>query len=102
MEKAIKIPEDSLNIEINSWFPGLFKKKPSQMVCFPYAQHFISDSPGFSSKLKNKKELVAAVNSVDFQKINVFSTKSTYIMILISSIVSFIITLTLLVLLILK
>lgn len=47
VEKALKIPLDSLNMKINSWFPGLFKDTPSQLVCFPYAQHFISDSPRF-------------------------------------------------------
>lgn len=102
VDKALKIPADSLSMEINSWFPGLFKDKPSQLVCFPYAQHFISDSPGYSSKLKNKNELASAVEAVDFNKIKVFSTKSFKIMFLVGAIGSFCITLLLLILLILK
>lgn len=102
VEKALKIPIDSLDMEINSWFPGLFNDKPSQLVCFPYAQHFISDSPGYSSRLKNKKELSSAVDNVDFDKIKVFSTKSFKIMFLVGPIISFCITLLLIILLILK
>ncbi len=49
VEKALRIPADSLNMVSNTWYPGLFKKEPSQIVCFPYAQHFVSDSPGHSS-----------------------------------------------------
>lgn len=102
VEKALKMPDKSTNIKINSWFPGLFKEKPEIMVCFPYAQHFISDSPGYASNIKNKKELINAVNLLDFSKIKVFSTKAFKIMFLAGGILSFIITLTLLIMLILK
>jgi hypothetical protein len=102
VEQALKIPAESFNLEINSWFPGLFKEKPAQLVCFPYAQHFISDSPGHSSQLKNKGDLITAIDSVEFNKIKVFSTQSFKIMFLVGSIVSFFITLTLLILLVLK
>lgn len=97
VEKALKIPFDSLNMKINSWFPGLFEDNPSQIACFPYAQHFISDSPGYSSNLKNKDELISAVNKVDFSKIKVFSTESFKTMFLAGSIISFCITLLLLI-----
>lgn len=95
VEKALEIPIDDLNIEINSWYPGLFKNKPTQVVCFPYAQHFVSDSPGHSSNLKNKEELIKAADSIDFKNTTVFSTKSFKTMFIISSILSFCITLTL-------
>jgi len=102
VEKALKIPTASLHIETNTWYPGLFANEPSQVVCFPYAQHFISDSPGHSSVIRNKSELTAAVETIDFSKIKVFSTKSFKIMFLASAISSFTITLTLVTLLILK
>lgn len=102
VEKALDIPISSLNMQVNSWFPGLFKDTPSKLICFPYAQHFISDSPGYSSNLKDKDELVLAVEKVDFEKINVFFTKSFKTMFLVGPIISFLITLSLLIMLFLK
>jgi len=94
VEKALKIPGNSLKLESNTWYPRLFKKEPSQIVCFPYAQHFISDSPGFSSNIKNKEELVAATKELDFTNMKVFSTKSFKVMFVIGSILSSLITIT--------
>lgn len=75
-EKALQIPVDSLTIHANDWFPGLFKEEPSQVICFPYAQHFLSDSPGHSSNIKSESDLNKVVENVEFENINVFSTKS--------------------------
>lgn len=102
VEKALKIPASSLHIEQNSWYHGLFEESPSQIVCFPYAQHYISDSPGHSSNIKNRDELLTAVDTIDFKKIKVFSTKSFKIMFLVSAAISFVITATLVLLLIFK
>ena len=102
VEKALKIPADSLHLEANTWYPGLFNSKPSQIVCFPYSQHFLSDSPGYSSNLKNKEELLAANDSINFDNIKVFSAKSFKLMFLLGSIVSLATTITLIILLIIK
>lgn len=99
VEKALNIPISELNLEVNTWYPGLFSQEPSQIACFPYAQHFISDSPGYSSLIKNERELRSAVERVDFNKTKVFSTKSFKVMILVSTAVSFTITATLILLL---
>lgn len=102
IKKALKIPTNSINIENNDWFNGLFDKIPSQVVCFPYAQHFLSDSPGSSTKIQNKEELISSVNSIKLNELKVFSTKSFKRMFLINMIISFLITVTLIILLILK
>lgn len=102
VETALEIPADKFTIENNTWFPGLFKSVPSKVLSFPYAQHFISDSPGAASKIKNEEELVASINNVDFKNIKVFSTKSFKTMFIVGSAVSFLTTLTILVLLIIK
>jgi hypothetical protein len=98
VEKALYIPAEALDIETNTWFPGLFADKPSQVACFPYAQHFVSDSPGTSSNLKNRDELIAADKALDFDTIEAFSTKSFRTSIIISSVFSFVLTITLLLL----
>lgn len=102
MDQALNIPLDSLNLTQNTWFKGLIGEKPSKLVCFPYAQHFISDSPGYSSKLMSKEELVNAVETIDFSKIKVFSVDSIKQMFLVGMVVSTLITVILVILLILK
>ncbi|MEI6054009.1 MAG: hypothetical protein WCQ49_01435 [Candidatus Saccharibacteria bacterium] len=94
VEKALQIPVNNLKLDSNTWYPGLFKKEPSQVVCFPYAQHFISDSPGFSSNIKDEAELIDATNKLDFTNMKVFSTKSFKVMFIIGSILSSLVTLT--------
>jgi hypothetical protein len=75
-QKALRLTKASIKIDANNWFPGLFKSEPSEMVCFPYAQHFLSDSPGHYSVIMDEKHLVDKIDSIDFMKIAVFSTKA--------------------------
>jgi hypothetical protein len=98
VEKALEINPDNVNITHNSWYPEIVTGKPRKIVCFPYSQHFISDSPGYSSNLKNEQELMKAIKNIDFDNIKVFSTKSLKTMFMLSSAVSALITLTLLIL----
>jgi hypothetical protein len=74
-KSALKIEKGDLSISCNDWFPGLFDDEPSQVLCFPYAQHFLSDSPGYSSNIKNEKEMIEKHKKVDFDKIPIFSTE---------------------------
>lgn len=102
VEQALNIPLDALKLETNSWYQDLIKETPSELVCFPFAQHFLSDSPGYSSKLKTKADLEKEISSVDFSKISVFSTKPFKLMLIFSGVFSFLLTITLIILLILK
>ena len=101
-EKALRIPKESLELEQNNWFPGLFGEEPEEVVCFPYAQHFLSDSPGHSSRLSDEEELNQIVNRVDFSKINVFSTASFKTSFLVGGALSFMINMMLVIALITK
>jgi hypothetical protein len=100
VEKAFRVPLTSLRREANTWYPGLFAQEPAQIACFPYAQHYISDSPGHSNGVKDKAGLAASVAAIDFNKIRVFSTKSFKLAILVGTAAS-LITMTVLVLLLL-
>ncbi|TLG75444.1 hypothetical protein [Culicoidibacter larvae] len=102
VEKALKLPLDSLQLELNSWYPGLFADKPSQLACFPYAQHFLSDSPGHASIIRNKEELIRESDAVDFDTMQVYSTKSMRTMFMWAAIIPMVIILILIVALILK
>jgi hypothetical protein len=101
-KQGLRIPKDALQLEVNNWFPGLFEEKPSEVLCFPYAQHFLSDSPGHASLLSNEGELNDAVEKIDFNLIDVFSTKSFKKTFLIGGVISFISNATLLTLLLTK
>ena len=100
--QALEIAPKDIDIELNSWFPGLFKNEPEVVLCFPYAQHFLSDSPGAHSQLKNEDELIKEINKVDFKKLNVFSTKPFKKMLISGALASVLINVTLVVLLIIK
>lgn len=102
VREAMEIPLKNLKLEANTWYPGLFENQPTHLVCFPYAQHFLSDSPGSSSQLKNRASLLQAVESVDFSKIKAFSTESFRKMFIINLAISSLIIIGLIVALILK
>ena len=101
-EQALLIDNSDLDIQLNSWFPGLFEDEPSVVACFPYAQHFLSDSPGFHSQLKNEDELNKEVAKIDFSKIKVFSTKSFKKFLLIGALGSLLVNISLILLLLFK
>lgn len=86
--EGLDIPLRDINIEENNWFPGLLENTPSKLVCFPYAQHMLSDSPGQGSHIDSIKDLEEAYNHIDFSKINVFSTKAFKRSFLIGGIIS--------------
>lgn len=102
VSKGMNIPLGDIDIKMNNWYPGLFKDSPYMVVVFPFAQHFLSDSPGSSSRLRDRGDLERSIRDVDFKKIKVFSTKSFKTMFLVGSLVSFMITVVLIVLLIVK
>lgn len=101
-EKALRMPKESLMLEINNWYSELIEREPSEVVCFPYAQHFLSDSPGHTSTIKDERELVQKLETVNFDEINVFSTKGFSKMILLGGILSAVSNMILVSLLILK
>lgn len=74
--RALKIPLEDVNIETNTWYPGLFHESPSSIACFPFAQHYLSDSPGHYSKIKNEKELLEIANNLNFDTIPRYSSQS--------------------------
>jgi hypothetical protein len=77
VEQALHIPLDRVTIESNTWYPGLFASTPAQVVCFPYAQHFVTDSYADSqSTIMNRSELEQQVNALgDLSQWSGFSAK---------------------------
>lgn len=77
VEKAWSIPLKDLEIKDDSLIPDFFNKKPSQIIVFPYSQHFVSDSPVSPKKIKDKKDLLAKHKELDdLSDYKVFSLKT--------------------------
>lgn len=100
VEQALKLP--IVNIQKNTWYPGLFEHEPSQIVCFPYAQHFLSDSPGHMSEISGETELLKQYNEIDFNTFSKYSGNSIKKAFLIGQLISTLIILVLILALILK
>jgi hypothetical protein len=95
-DSAIEVPLDHVDVIKNSWFEGMFEETPEKVLVFPYAQHYISDSPGAHSKVHDEDELVSEISKIDFEQVNSFTAKPIVRMLFIGAIVSFIINMILL------
>jgi hypothetical protein len=74
-KQGLKMPKEAFDLKVNNWYPGLFEEEPYQLLCFPYAQHLLSDSPGHSTGIPSVQGLEKAVEATDFSQIKVFSTE---------------------------
>ena len=78
VERALEIPVQSAVVEVNSWYPGLFESTPNKVVCFPYAQHFVTASfhGAASDAILDKQALIAEVEKLgDLSGFTGFSAK---------------------------
>ncbi|MBB6478895.1 hypothetical protein [Spirochaeta isovalerica] len=76
VEQSLDIPVEDINVEINSLFPGLAEEEPSKVLCFPYAQHYISDSPGCRTYVKNRSAMLDYYREISNRsEMKSFSTK---------------------------
>ncbi len=64
VHEALDIPPGDLRIIENTLFPGLAEPEISSVICFPYAQHYIADSPGCSTSVKDLHDLIGKYNEL--------------------------------------
>jgi hypothetical protein len=77
VEEAMDIPPDDIHIIENTLFPGLAEPEISKVVCFPFAQHYIADSPGCYTSVKDRNELISKYNELaDTKKFVTFSART--------------------------
>jgi hypothetical protein len=57
--EALDVPIDDVRIMENTLFPGLAEPEPGKVVCFPFAQHYIADSPGCHTSVKDRDDMIA-------------------------------------------
>jgi hypothetical protein len=66
MNEALSINMDDVDIVENTFLPGLIKKTPFEVCCFPYAQHFYTTSIPMEHTIENENDLeneIAKINS---------------------------------------
>ncbi len=74
-EKGLRIDKSDLKITNNNWYTDIVDDQPDQVLCFPYAQHFLSDSPGAHSQIKRTEDIEKNINAINFDKIDSFSSE---------------------------
>lgn len=62
VKEALDIPPEKIRIKENNMFPDLAEKEVSRVVCFPYAQHYIADSPGCYTAVNDPDDLIRKYN----------------------------------------
>jgi len=72
---ALDIPVGDILLEENALFPGLAEPDLCRVICFPYTQHYIADSPGCRTYIKDESEMVKVYNRIaDLPQLTTFST----------------------------
>jgi len=62
--EAMDIPSEDIQIKENTLFPGLAAEEPSRIICFPFAQHYIADSPGCITTVRDQNDLIRKHNEI--------------------------------------
>ena len=101
VERALDIPVEDISITRNTIVPDFAEKELCRAACFPFTQHYIADSPGCRTYVKNPDDLIENYNRMAGMKdIKPFSTKSIKRLFFAGIIISPIISVILLILLI--
>lgn len=75
--EALDIPPEDIKLTANTLFPGLADPEISSVVCFPFAQHYIADSPGCHTEVKDRNDLISKYNKLaGLEKFTTFSVRT--------------------------
>jgi hypothetical protein len=84
VEKALDIPIEDIHLKSNTLFIDLAEPELCKVICFPFAQHYIADSPGCRTYIKNINDMIENYNKIaDMKEMKTFSTRSIKIRLLI-------------------
>jgi hypothetical protein len=77
VNEALDIPSEDIRIIENTLFTGLAEPEISKVVCFPFAQHYIADSPGCYTSVKDRNDLIIKYNELaNTKKFKTFSART--------------------------
>lgn len=66
---ALDLPLEDIQVQANTLFPGLAEAELRKAVCFPFAQHYIADSPGCRTYVRDEADMVRVYNRLTEQSI---------------------------------
>jgi hypothetical protein len=85
VEKALEIPIEDIHLKFNTLFPDLAEPELCKVLCFPFAQHYIADSPGCRTYIKDINDMIKNYNKIaDMKEMKTFSTRGIQKMLFIS------------------
>lgn len=95
VSQALDIPIEDISITKNTLVPSFAENSPCKVACFPFTQHYIADSPGCRTYIKDTDDLIANYNRMAGLKgLKTFSVKTIqklfFLTILISPVISII------------
>ncbi|PKM64730.1 MAG: hypothetical protein CVU96_01340 [Firmicutes bacterium HGW-Firmicutes-20] len=76
VEKACRVDVNKINSIENTWYPGLFNKQVDEALYFPFAQHYLSDSPGNYSEHDHVDEMIKEFENLDLDSIPPYSAEA--------------------------
>ena len=77
VEEALDIPVGDIRIDVNTLFPGFAEPELDKVACFPFAQHYIADSPGLSTHVKDREDMISRYNRIsEMSGMKTFSTRN--------------------------
>lgn len=76
VENGMLIKSENLNLVTNSFVSDLIGTKPVHLIYFPFAQHFLSDSPMYFSDVKSSEEMLSMKSSLDLNNYKPSTSKS--------------------------
>lgn len=89
VESGLDIPLNDIEMKENNLFPDLAETKPCKALCFPYAQHYIADSPGCRTVVRNMDDMTKHYDRLaELKGLKTFSTKAINLQFIIGLIVS--------------
>ena len=77
VDEALDIPIEDIKVTKNTLFPEMAEPEICKVVCFPFAQHYIADSPGCHTYVKDRDDLISIYNKLgDSRPLKTFSAKT--------------------------
>ena len=101
--RALDLPIEDFRITRNTLVPEFAEQQPCKIACFPFTQHYIADSPGCRTYIRNREDMISNYNKLaEMREIRTFSTKNIKRLFFAGLIISNILSMVLLILLILN
>jgi hypothetical protein len=77
VDTALEIPIEDIDLRENTLIPGLAEAKLAKVLCFPFAQHYIADSPGCRTYVRDEEHMIALYKEIAGRpEMKTFSTKA--------------------------